>query len=159
MEGIWDNTQMVRENNRERLMRYANQVYRIISGEITNPVSKSLHSFGDRRDAEKYLIAFRTGGVVKTKTTFSKKGVFKTSKNPIREVAWIVVHSYVTDYFLDAYHMVDLMNKVTYNVQIDAWNSSIRSMGDIPIEIKNIFIIDSETRISKFQYWVKNNIK
>lgn len=145
--------QNVRDNDREKGARYVNQIYRIVSGELSNPAIKYLHSFGDRKDAEKYIEALISCTSCNTKTAFSKKGVHKTYKNPIKELAWYVVHSYVTDYFLDAKHMKVLMDMVTSPKQINAWNGYISMMVDIPSEIKSIFIINEYGK-SQFQNWL-----
>ncbi len=144
-----------REDKRERGARYVNQIYRIVSGELANQGIKYLHSFGDRKDAEKYMEALRTCSSCYTKTAFSKKGIHKTYKNPIKEMAWYVVHSYVTDYFLDAKHMKVLIDSIRTSSQIASWNSYIYSMIDIPREVKDIFIIKDSGK-SQFQNWLNN---
>ncbi len=152
LQGWFDNPDAeVRDNGRERGARYANQIFRIVSGELTDKSIKSLHSFGDRKDAETYIKALGDCSTIRTKTAFSKKGVTKTYKNPIKELAWYVVHSYTTDYFLDAKRMNIIMNSIVTPEQIKSWNNYIRIMVDVPENIRTMFIINEKTGTSEFQ--------
>lgn len=151
-----------RENYRRLMSRYCIQLWRIMSGDVTNPLLKSLNSYGDRKDAQKYVEGYGKDDMIRTKAAFKHPGFFKTYKEPLKEAAWYCVHSYVTDYFLDSERMMDLIPRIPMSKKtLDCWNGYIRQMEDIPDEIQDMFILDEESHLCKFQVkmYAKANAK
>lgn len=137
-----------RDAYRDRLSRYVIQMWRILTEDVTDPDLKSLNSFGDRRDAKKYIEGYDGDLMIRTKAMFKHPGFFKTYKKPLKEAAWFAVHSYVTDYFLDADKICDLIPK--YKKLFAPWNTYIRMMDDVPVEVQDMFIIDPNTKTCPF---------
>lgn len=124
------------DKNLANLARHFN----VLNRQVNNDLYKEYDSLGDK------LIA---GAVRKAYYTGKCNG----KQNPLKEAAWIVVHSYVIDRFFNENYQYRLIPK--HQELVPLWNSYINSMEDIPDIVKKYYILNEKCE-SPFTYHYKN---
>ena len=124
------------DKNLANLARHFN----VLNRQVNNDLYKKYDSLGDKLAAPAVRKAYYTGKC-------------NGKQNPLKEAAWIVVHSYVIDRFFSENYQYRLIPK--HQELVPLWNSYINSMEDIPDIVKKYYILNENCE-SPFTYHYKN---
>ena len=124
------------DKNLANLARHFN----VLNRQVNNDMYKKYDSLGDKLAAPAVRKAYYTGKC-------------NGKQNPLKEAAWIVVHSYVIDRFFSENYQYRLIPK--HQELVPLWNSYINSMDDIPDIVKKYYILNEKCE-SPFTYHYKN---
>ena len=124
------------DKNLANLARHFN----VLNRQVNNDMYKKYDSLGDKLAAPAVRKAYYTGKC-------------NGKQNPLKEAAWIVVHSYVIDRFFSENYQYRLIPK--HQELVPLWNSYINSMEDIPDIVKKYYILNENCE-SPFTYHYKN---
>ena len=124
------------DKNLANLARHFN----VLNRQVNNDLYKKYDSLGDKLAAPAVRKAYYTGKC-------------NGKQNPLKEAAWIVVHSYVIDRFFSENYQYRLIPK--HQELVPLWNSYINSMEDIPDIVKKYYILNEKCE-SPFTYHYKN---
>ena len=124
------------DKNLANLARHFN----VLNRQVNNDLYKKYDSLGDKLAAPAVRKAYYTGKC-------------NGKQNPLKEAAWIVVHSYVIDRLFSENYQYRLIPK--HQELVPLWNSYINSMEDIPDIVKKYYILNEKCE-SPFTYHYKN---
>lgn len=121
---------------------YLCRFFNILNRQINN------YPFNDEVfGAKKIRAAYNNGKVIKIIPALNSPVKFSIMgkgwvRNPLKEAAWAVVHSYLLDILLPENNMFKLIPKTSELVNL--WNTYISRMDDVPEIVKKYFYLDDE---------------
>ena len=143
------------------LCRFFNVLNRQVNGDMYkmfDPIKDHLH---DKLNAKAISKAYHSGKTIKiapsleSPVTFSIYGK-QWTRNPLKEAAWGVVHSYLIDRLMSENYQYRLVPKDRELVII--WNHYIDMMNDVPEEVKKYYYLNNDCE-SLFTKHFKNEIE
>lgn len=139
--------------------------FNVLNRQINNDMYDKYDTIRDKLNANKIAKAYHTGSTIKiapamdSPVTFSIYGK-EWTRNPLKESAWVVVHSYLIDKLMSEAYQYRLIPK--NNELIPIWNHYIEMMSDVPIEVKQYYYLNNSceslfTKHFKEGFTIKND--
>ena len=129
------------------LCRFFNVLNRQVNGDMYkmfDPIKDHLH---DKLNAKAISKAYHSGKSIKIAPSLESPVTFfiygkQWTRNPLKEAAWGVVHSYLIDRLMSENYQYRLIPKDRELVII--WNHYIDMMNDVPEEVKKYYYLNSD---------------
>ena len=129
--------------------------FNVLNRQVNNDLYAKYDTMWDKFCAPDIREAYNTGKIITIKP---RNGIFKKSwnRNPLKEAAWVVVHSYLIDKFMCENYQYRLVPKESKLVIM--WNHYIDMMNDVPELVKNYYRLNEKTVKSPFTYYYETEV-
>lgn len=128
--------------------------FNVLNRQVNNDLYAKYDTMWDKFCSSDIRKAYNTG---KTITIKPKDGLFKKSwnRNPLKEAAWVVVHSYLIDKFMSENYQYRLVPKKPELAIM--WNHYIEMMDDVPDLVKRYYYLNENGK-SAFMYYYETEV-
>lgn len=128
--------------------------FNVLNRQVNNDLYAKYDTMWDKFCSSDIRKAYNTG---KTITIKPKDCLFKKSwnRNPLKEAAWVVVHSYLIDKFMSENYQYRLVPKKPELAVI--WNHYIEMMDDVPDLVKRYYYLNENGK-SAFMYYYETEV-
>jgi hypothetical protein len=131
--------------------------FNVLNRQVNNDLYAKYDTMWDKFCSSDIRKAYNTGKIITIKP---KDGIFKKSwnRNPLKEAAWVVVHSYLIDKFMSENYQYRLIPKKPEMPIIIMWNHYIDMMKDVPDLVKTYYRLNENTGKSAFMYYYETEV-
>ena len=128
--------------------------FNVLNRQVNNDLYAKYDTMWDKFCSSDIRKAYNTG---KTITIKPKDSLFKKSwnRNPLKEAAWVVVHSYLIDKFMSENYQYRLVPKKPELAIM--WNHYIEMMDDVPDLVKRYYYLNENGK-SAFMYYYETEV-
>ena len=127
--------------------------FNVLNRQVNNDMYAKYDTLADKMNAKKIREAYNRDEKIWIKPTIYKKKIEYIGRNPLKEAAWVVVHSYLIDVLFSENYQYRLIPKK--KELIPKWNKYIKMMEDVPNEVKQCFILDMDGESEFTRYYLQ----